>query len=114
MTGLYVLAGLNHFRIPNFYRPMMPPWIPFQDPMIYVSGAIEVLLGLFLLWPTTRPLAAWGIIAMLLAFFSVHIYMFQERATVFQDVPTWLIAARLPFQFVLIYWAFVYTRDLSL
>lgn len=109
MGSLYILAGLNHFRAPKFYLQMMPPYIPQHRFMVALSGVAEVLLGAFLLWHVTRSLAAWGIIAMLLVFFTVHIYMYQVRNTVFAKIPNWFIIARLPMQLVLIAWAYTYT-----
>lgn len=109
MAGLYILAGLNHFRAPRFYEPMMPPWIPQHKLMIFLSGIAEVLLGVLLLWQKTQALAAWGVVVILILFFSVHIYMLQERNTVFKKIPSILLLGRLLFQFVLIYWAWLYT-----
>jgi len=109
MAAAYILAGLNHFRAPRFYRPMMPPWIPLHEPLIFLSGVIEISLGILLLWPQTRPLAAWAVIAMLVAFMPVHIYMYQARETVFQNISTTVIIARIPLQFALMYWAYLYT-----
>ncbi len=111
MSAIYILAGLNHFRRPQFYMPMMPPYIPAHKTMILVCGIAEVVFGVLLLWPATRAFAAWGIVAMLIVFFSVHIYMFQERETVFKVVPNFIIIARLPLQLVLIYWAYTYTQN---
>ena len=109
MSALYIVAGLNHFRAPKFYLGLMPPWIPLHREMVFLSGAIEVALGILLLIPETRAVAAWAIILMLIVFFSVHIYMVQERQTVFAQVPEALIWARLPLQLVLIAWAYFYT-----
>ena len=110
MAAFYFLAGCNHFRNPGFYRPMMPPYLPWPDLLIAVSGVAEILLGLLLLWKPASPWAAWGIIAMLLAFMTVHIFMYQERNTLFASVPASIIIARIPLQGVLIAWAYWYTR----
>ncbi len=106
MATLYILAGLNHFRVPEFYLRLMPPYIPEHQLMILLSGIAELTLGILLLFKRTRKLASWGIIAMLLVFFSVHIYMLQERHTVFADVSEAILWIRIPLQFILIYWAF--------
>ena len=110
MAAFYFFAGVNHFRAPEVYQPMMPPYIPLPDLMIALSGAAEIALGLGLLWPRTRRLAAWGVIALLVAIFPVHFYMYEARETVFKSLPVWLIVARIPLQFVLMYWAYLYSR----
>lgn len=106
MAAIYILAGINHFRAPEFYLRMMPPYIPNHELMILLSGVAEVLLGVLLLFGRTRKLASLGIIAMLIVFFTVHIYMLQERHTVFADIPEAILWIRIPLQFVLIYWAY--------
>jgi len=112
MAALYVLAGLNHFRDPQFYLSLMPPYLPKPEFLNYAAGVVEVLLGSALLWDRTRPLAAWLVIAMLLAFVSVHIYMLQERHTKFAHFTQVFLWARIPLQGVLIAWAYGYTRML--
>lgn len=109
MAAFYVLAGLNHFRDPGFYLPMMPSWVPAHGAMVALSGVAEVALGLGLLWPASRPWAAWGIVALLIAVFPANLQMFQD-ADKWTDMPRWGLAVRLPIQGLLIYWAWTLTR----
>lgn len=112
MAVFYVLAGINHFRNPDFYLPMMPAYLPAHLELIYVSGVAEILLGIAVLVRRTRRLAAWGIIALLVAVFPANLNM------AIYDIPVggrseglgiwnWV---RLPMQAVLIAWAWWYTR----
>jgi len=75
MGVLYTVLGILHFTNTGFYRPFMPKFLPTHDLLIYLSGVAEILLGIGVLLPQTRTLALWGIIAMLLVFFLVHINM---------------------------------------
>ena len=109
MGIIFVAAGLNHFRDPGFYRPMMPKWLPQHDLLIVISGIAEIILGLLLFYPPLRPWAAWGIVLMLIAFFPVHIYMIQVRTEAFANIPAWFLVLRFFIQFALIYWAYCYT-----
>jgi len=107
MAVLYIAAGINHFRKPKMYERIMPPYIPAHSTMNYLSGAAEMVFGLMLLNKETQSIAAWGIMAMLVVFFTVHIHMLRdERAAM--KLPKWLLILRLPLQFVLIYWAYQY------
>jgi len=108
MMSIYILAGLNHFRVPEFYVQMIPPWMPKPYLMVLLSGVFEVLLGALLFSPQTRSMAAWGIIAMLIVFFLIHFYMYQERNNKFKKVPNAVLIARIPMQFILIYWAYTF------
>lgn len=105
----FVLAGINHFVSPNFYLKMMPPVLPAHLFLIFLSGVFEVALGVLLLIPRFTPLAAWGLIALLIAVFPANIYM-ATNAELFPEYSLTALYLRLPLQIVLIAWAFWFTR----
>ncbi len=105
---LFVLAGMNHFRKPKIYERIMPPYIPAHSSMVMLSGIAEMILGFMIMSKNTQTAAAWGIIIMLLAFIPVHIYMLQNEKAAMK-LPKWILIIRLPLQFGLIYWAYLYT-----
>lgn len=108
MAALYILAGLNHFINPKMYGRIMPPYIPYKRAMVFWSGVAEVILGMGLLFPLTQKIAAWGIIALLIAVFPANIEMARTKKAR-MNVPLWLVILRLPLQFVLIWWAWLYS-----
>lgn len=112
MGAAYVLAGLNHFRVPSFYLQIMPPYIPWHSAMVVISGIAEIVLGVAVMIPRTRRLAAWGLIALLIAVFPANLHMALHEVRVDGEVagPAWALWLRLPLQGVLIAWAYLYTR----
>jgi uncharacterized membrane protein len=60
---LFVLAGANHFRDPEFYMRMMPPPLPWHSALHLIAGVFEMLFGVMLLVPKYQRLAAWGLIS---------------------------------------------------
>lgn len=109
LAALFVAAGVAHFRTPEPFVKIVPPYLPSPYVLVYVSGIFEILGGLGLLVPATRLIAGWGLIALLLAVFPANIYMATAGVKIggFPSQP-WMAWARLPFQFVLIgliYWA---------
>ncbi len=110
MSFLYFSAGLNHLLNPEIYQKIMPPFFPAPGFLIGLSGVIEMLFGILLLKSALRALSAWGIILMLIAFLPVHFYMYHVGGAVF-GVPDWTLFMRVPLQFLLIAWAFQYTRN---
>lgn len=104
---LYVAAGMNHFWHTAMYVAIMPPHYAHPVGLVQISGVAEVLGGIGLLVPWSRRFAAWGIVAMLVVYFDVHIYM-AMHVDRFATIPVWLIYARLPLQLLLIAWAGVY------
>jgi uncharacterized membrane protein len=112
MAAFYAFAGLNHFRAPEFYLPIMPPYLPWHAELVFLSGVAEVMIGVGLLFSRTRVLAAWGAIALLVAVVPANIH--QALADVPIGDPPRSIGVmrwvRLPLQFVLMAWAYWHTR----
>lgn len=112
MALFYVAAGVNHFANADFYLPMMPPYLPAHLALIYVSGVAEIVLGVAVLVPRLRPLAAWGLVALLVAIFPANLHMALYNVPVggrTEGLGIWNWV-RLPLQGVLIAWAWWYTR----
>ncbi|PWS26284.1 DoxX family protein [Pedobacter yonginense] len=109
----YILAGCNHFLSTEGYYAIMPNWLPAHQFLIYLSGVIEIILGVLLLFPKTRKQSALCIILMLLAFMPAHIYMIQMAPFMLGKIlVTPLIAwARLPFQLLFMGWAWYYFKN---
>lgn len=99
----FVVAGVNHFRSPEMYLAMMPPWLPAHELLNTISGGAEIAGGLGLLIPRTRRLAAIGLIVLLVAVFPANLHV-AFNGWPGTDTPQWLLFARLPFQLVLIAW----------
>ena len=109
MVIIYTVAGINHFINPSFYTAIMPPYIPWHLPLVYISGALEIILALGLIPPAFRRYAAWGIVALLIAVFPANLYMVQKYQA--QHHPQlWLMIVRLPLQLLLIWWAYSFTK----
>ena len=105
----YVVAGIPHFTHPDFYLPMMPPYLPWHLELIYLSGLFEILGGIGLALPKTRKVAGWGLVALLFAVFPANIHIVAAEVQLTADpinpVVMWL---RLPLQLVFIasvWWA---------
>lgn len=112
MSLIYVAAGANHFWHPKTYLRIMPSFLPYHGALVAISGVCEILFGLMLLFPQTRIAGAWLIIALLIAIFPANIQMAVDWYR--NAHPNlWVAIARLPLQFVLIWWAWKYTRPLS-
>ncbi|MGF1580155.1 MAG: DoxX family protein [Gemmataceae bacterium] len=101
---LFIVAGIVHFLIPEFFMAVMPPWMSLHLFLVLLTGATEIIAGVLLLIPRTSRLGAWLIVGHLLAFFTIHIDM-VIRADAFPDIPLWILWLRLVFQFVFLAWA---------
>lgn len=118
MGPLYAIAGLLHFVYPQAYAQIVPPFFPFPLALVYLSGVAEVVLGIGVLSSRTRRLAAWGLVALLLAVFPANIYMATSDVVITAG-PDWVSDpsdaarwGRLPLQAILILWAWWYTHPM--
>lgn len=109
MAVLYVAAGLNHFVHPGVYRKIMPAWLPWHTELVFISGICEIVFGVLLLVPATKHLAAWGIIALLIAVFPANIQMMLNDFPK-SNARLWMSILRLPLQLLLIWWAYNFTK----
>ena len=76
--------------------------------LVLISGACEILLGMLLLFPKCSPLAAWGIIALLIAVFPANVYLYQHQEIL--PASPLMHALRLPLQGIFVLWAYWHAR----
>jgi uncharacterized membrane protein len=105
-----IIVGITHFTHADQYARIVPPPLPPQA-MVYLSGVFEILGGMGLIIPPVSVAAAWGLIALFIAVFPANIYQALNSIPI-DGIPhhPWLYWVRLPFQAVLITWAWWYTR----
>ena len=109
MSIFYISVGVNHFIIPEWFLQIVPPRLPYKLELVYISGFLEIILGVMLLIPATRFYAAWGLILLLIAVYPANIYLAQTNGAAMNTTP--LVAwGRLPFQFVFIALAYWHTK----
>lgn len=109
LGALFVLAGIGHFSHTEFLMSIVPPYLPWHRELVYLSGIIEIALGILLLIPKFTTWAACGLIALLIAVFPANIHMAANPSQYpdFSPVSLWL---RLPMQGAIIAWAYWFTR----
>ena len=107
LCSFYIVAGFNHFIHPNTYLDLIPTYLPQHQLLNNICGVCEIIAGVLMIIPSTRKPAAYLIILMLIAFIPAHIYHIQMQGCVskYLCVAEWIAWARLPFQFILMLWA---------
>ncbi len=110
LSAMMIAAGLLHLVRPEKFIQIVPDYLPAHRALVLASGVFEMLGGVGLLIPRVRKLSAWGLAALFVAVFPANINMAVNK--IFIDNPL-ILWGRLPFQIVLIAWAYWYTRPES-
>ena len=103
----FFVGGISHFTATSFFVSIVPPWVPFPLAAVYVSGVIEIVLALLILWPSARPLAGWGLILLTLAVTPANVHMWLNPEQ-FPNVSETALSFRLVLQvflLLLIWWS---------
>ena len=108
---VFILAGILHFVVPAYYRAIIPPYLPAPATVVAVSGMAEVAGGVGMLLPRWRQAAGLGLVVLLLAVLPANVEMLRQgRAHGVSPGHEALLWLRLPFQAVLMGWAWRLSR----
>jgi uncharacterized membrane protein len=105
-------TALRKVSYRDFFVSIVPPYLPWPVVLVYVSGVAEILLGGLLMLPMTSRLAAWGLIALLVAVFPANIHM-ALNPQLFPDISRTALWVRLPLQGVFVAIAYWFTRPVQ-
>ena len=105
---IFLVGGFFHLQKSKLYRKITPPYIPYKNSMVLLTGIAEMVVAFMLVTKDSENFGAWGMIILLVLFFPVHRYMLQNKEASLK-LPKWILILRIPLQFLLIYWAWMYT-----
>ena len=110
----FIMVGIEHFRDPQKFVDIVPPYLPFPLFLVYLTGLMEIAGGLGIIYPETRIMVGRFMVLFLLAVYPANFYMWTN------DVPfngTRLTTnghlVRLFVQFLLIVAALGFSGDLQ-
>ena len=116
LAAFFTFAGTMHFVRPRAYEAIMPPYVPAHREAVAASGIAEIAGGLAVIPSTTRRLAGWWLIGVLIAVFPANVHMalhpdeVAKKGVPADRIPAWLLWARLPLQPLVMLWARRATR----
>jgi len=102
---LFLFTASGHFATPQPMAEMLPSFMPWRMPLIYLTGVLEIALALGIALPATRRLAGLAAIATLVVFFPANIYAAVAQVDMGGHAwgPVYLLI-RAPLQALLIGW----------
>ena len=108
LSFLYISVGVKHFTNPDFFLAIMPNYFSLHLFFVYLTGLMEVVFGVLLVFRKTRKIGAYGLIVLLVIVFPANIHLVQsELSQSILDVTREQSIIRLPFQglfLLLAYW----------
>ena len=104
----FMYAGIMHFIKPKFFNHFIPEGLP-KLTVNYITGGIEFVLGIGLLFPTVSYLSALGIFILLGLFLPIHIWDATKVKPAMGS--KFLAYIRIPIQFILMYGAFLLQQN---
>lgn len=104
-AALFIFTGISHFALANGMVLMLPAWVPGRYFILYLTGVLEILLGLGMLWRSTRHVAGLLTLLFLVCIFPANIYAALNAVEFGGNVngPSYLFF-RVPLQLFLLWW----------
>jgi uncharacterized membrane protein len=111
MCAMLIFTAIGHFVYTKGMTMMIPPIIPIKTEIIYLTGLLEVLLGVCLLIPSVRIYSGWILIALFLLLLPANIYaaimhIDYQKGTYEGNGITYLWF-RVPLQLFFIVWTYL-------
>lgn len=98
----FFAGGLGHFITPDFFANIMPDYLPWHYPAVYISGFFELVGALALFYPPLRRAAGIGLFVLTLVVTPVNVHMWLNPQD-FPDVSEVFLSVRLLVQVFLLY-----------
>ena len=76
LAAMFVVTGIAHFVNPlrGDMIAIVPPRLPVPGLLVTVTGVLELLGAVGLLYPPTRPVAALSLFVLMLVMFPANVY----------------------------------------
>jgi len=107
LGGAFLFFSLGHVAQTDGMVAMLPSWVPARYAIVYVTGILELCIGLALFVPTWQRRAAGLAMAVFVLFFPANLYAAANATGLgghqWGLVYLWI---RAPLQLILIGWAY--------
>jgi uncharacterized membrane protein len=106
LAAFMAVAGIGHFVAADTFMAQVPPWMPWPEVVIAVSGAIELAFAISLLVARQQLwLVGWLLAGFFVVIFPGNISQFLTGTDAFGLDSDLARGVRLLFQPVLVVWA---------
>lgn len=109
---MLLFTSIGHFKFTQGMVMMMPDFIPFRKPLVYITGFIEIIAAIAIFIETLHELAGWLLIVFFVVLLPANInaamkHIDYEKAT-YDGKGLGYLSFRVPFQILLIVWTYFF------
>ncbi len=105
LSLLLFTTGMTHLIAPQVFINVMPLSIPFPVEIIYLSGVLEIVLALGLLFKNTQNISAQAAALYFIILIPIHVYVALNGIEIFGISNKFVLWLRTLFQLFFIFWA---------
>lgn len=111
MCAMLLFTAIGHFAFTKGMTMMIPDFVPFKLELIYLTGLLEILLGIGLLFPNTRLYSACILILFFILILPANIKAAIEHINIqkgtFDGPGLNYLWFRIPLQLFFIIWTYL-------
>jgi len=117
MCLMLLLTAAGHFMFTRGMTLMLPSFLPFRTALVYITGILEILLGIALLIPSLRTATGYALIIFFVLLLPCNIYaavqhLNMEKAA-YNGPGLSYLWFRIPLQLLFIGWVYYFSIYLT-
>ncbi|SJN18256.1 hypothetical protein FM107_01260 [Sphingobacterium sp. JB170] len=110
MATMLVITGVAHFFYTEGMAMMLPDFIPYKMPIVYLTGIIEIIAAIGMLLPKYQNLTGWLVILFFVLILPSNIYSAIQHvnmeAATYEGEGAIYLWYRIPLQLFFIGWVY--------
>lgn len=112
MAIMLIFTSIAHFKFDKGMAMMLPGFVPYKMAVVYITGVMEILLGIGLMIDKVRQPVAWFIILFFVLLLPANIYASQKNVDLekanYEGSGTKYLWFRVPLQILFIAWVYYF------
>jgi uncharacterized membrane protein len=113
MCAMLFFTAIGHFVFTKGMSMMIPSIVPLKTEIVYITGVLEVLLGIGILIPSIRVYTAWVLVLFFIFLLPANIYAALKHIDyhkgTFDGSGMSYLWFRVPLQLLFVTWTYVST-----
>lgn len=113
MCSMLCFTAIGHFVFSKGMSMIIPPFVPFKVGLVYLTGVLEIVLAVGLLFASTRSFTGYLLILFFILISPANIYAATKHINIekgtFTGPGTSYLWFRIPLQLMFIGWVYYFS-----